>query len=88
MVTGAVKQVFKRSLIYAFNIYSVHTFSAFLQLKFNPVIGLDLVNESVYVYKSFFVGFIMLNEAKSFCLVKELHSSLKFCVHLLKIIIK
>jgi hypothetical protein len=30
----------------------------------------------------------MLNEAEAFCLVKELHSSLEFCVHLVKIIIK
>jgi len=78
---GPLNRYLKESLIYASNIYSIHTFSAFLQLKFNPVIGLDLVDEPVYVYKSFFVRFIVFNEAKAFCLVKELYSSLKFCVH-------
>ena len=43
------------------------------------------MNETLYMYKSLFTGFIMPNEAEAFCLVKELYSSLEFLCHLLNL---
>jgi len=64
---------YKIILLDQFNIYCIWTLFPVLNVKFYSVVFLDFVDQSAGMYKSFFTGIIMFDEAKSFVDVKELY---------------
>lgn len=84
-----LNDVFKKAnLINTSNIHGIFTFLAVFYFEFHAVVLLDLVDQTGCVYESFAVSSFVLDEAKTFCFVEELYSSLKFLFHLKEIIME
>ena len=59
----------------------IRAFATFFYIKNYFVVRLNLINQTVSVYKSLCSGLVVLNKAKTFFLIEELYSSCDLCAH-------
>jgi hypothetical protein len=77
----ADKQVKNMILSYAFYVDCIGSFTTLFNIENYSVIGFDLIDQTIGVYKSFCSGLVMLNKAEPLFLIEELHSSCDLCAH-------